>query len=341
MDRPPETAERELLEAALGKLAGWGLAPEIVALDPPVEGVHADALIRVQLGKRKVVMAVEVKRGLRPGTLGGTLLQLERLGATALLVADYVTPPLAQELKARGVAFVDAAGNAHLDWPPVLIWVKGERPPERPEAPAVTGRAFQPGGLRVLFALLCDPALVDRPYREIAQRAGVAHGTVGWVMAELPEVGHVAKVGGRRRLVAPERLLQQWTDAFARTLRPKLLLGRYQAESLEWWRALDPVTYGLTLGGEGAAARFTTALRPGTLTFYGPRVEQRLVLERRLKPHAAGNVEFLRRFWTFGDDPPGLAPDVLVYADLVATGDARCLEAARQLEGWIRARLGR
>jgi hypothetical protein len=193
----------------------------------------------------------------------------------------------------------------------------------------------------VLFALLCDPALADRPYREIAKRAGVAHGTVGWVMAELPEAGHVANVGGRRRLVAPERLLQQWTDAYARTLRPKLLLGRYRAERLDWWEALDQVKYGLTLGGEGAAARLGTVLRPGTLTFYGPRVEPRLVLEQRLKPDPAGNVEFLKRFWPIGDEPPDLAPDVLVYADLVATGDARCLEAAKQLEGGIRARLGR
>ena len=340
MDTPLAPAERALLEAALVKLAGWGLAPEIVALEPTAGRGRADALIRIRLGKRKAFRAVEVKRGLRPGTLGGTLLQLERLGDTALLVADYVTPPLAQELKARGVAFVDAAGNAHLDWPPVFIWVKGERPPECPEAPPVTGRAFRPSGLRVLFALLCDPALADRPYREIAKRAGVAHGTVGWVMAELPEVGHVANVGGRRRLVAPERLLQQWTDAFARTLRPKLLLGRYRAETLDWWTALDPVKYGLTLGGEGAAARLGTVLRPGTLTFYGPRVEPRLVLEQRLKPDPAGNVEFLKRFWPIGDEPPDLAPDVLVYADLVATGDARCLEAAKQLEGGIRARLG-
>jgi hypothetical protein len=38
----------------------------------------------------------------------------------------------------------------------------------------------------VLFALLAVPRLAQEPYRVIAQRAGVAHGTVGWVMAELP-----------------------------------------------------------------------------------------------------------------------------------------------------------
>jgi hypothetical protein len=54
---------------------------------------------------------------------------------------------------------------------------------------------------------------------------------VGWVMAELPALGYVAKVGGRRRLVNGQRLLDQWTEAYARTLRPRLLLGRTRTMS--------------------------------------------------------------------------------------------------------------
>ncbi|MGH2396486.1 MAG: type IV toxin-antitoxin system AbiEi family antitoxin [bacterium] len=341
MDKQLPAADRTLLDAALAKLGAWGLVREIVAVEPTIGRGRADALVRIRHGGQEVLYAAEIKRGLRPATLGGALLQLERLGDTALLVADYVTPPLAQELKARGVAFIDAAGNAYLDRPPLFIWVKGEKPLTRFEAPLKTGRAFRPSGLRVLFTLLCEPALVDRPYRDIAKRAGVAHGTVGWVMAEMPQIGHLAVVGGKRRFIQPERLLQHWVDAYARTLRPKLLLGRYRAETLDWWTTLNLLDYGLVLGGEAAAARLTRILRPGTLTFYGAKADPRLLLEQRLKADPVGNVEFLKRFWEFEDDPPGMAPAVLVYADLLATGDARCLEAAKQLEGGILARLGR
>lgn len=341
MDKHEFVTDRTLLDAALTRLAAWGLAAEIVAFKPPLGRGRADALVRIRHAGQEVLYAAEVKRGLRPATLGGVLLQLERLGDTALLVADYITPPLAQELKTRGVAFIDAAGNAYLDRPPLFIWVKGEKPLTRWEAPGEVGRAFRASGLRVLFALLCDPALAGQPYREIAKRAGVAHGTVGWVMAEMPKIGYVAQVGGKRRLIQRERLLQQWVDAYARTLRPKLMLGRYRAETLDWWTMLDPLNYGLALGGEAAAARLTKILRPGTLTFYGPKAEPRLLLDQQLKPDPAGNVEFLRRFWAFENDPPEIAPAVLVYADLLATGDARCLEAAKQLEGGILAQLGR
>ena len=72
-------------------------------------------------------------------------------------------------------------------------------------------------------------------------------------------------------------------------------------------------------------------LRPGTATFYGNRIDPRLLLEQRLRPNVEGNVEILRRFWAFEDDKPGLVPTLLIYADLLAIGDARCLEAAKLL----------
>ncbi|HKZ54508.1 MAG TPA: type IV toxin-antitoxin system AbiEi family antitoxin [Anaerolineales bacterium] len=332
--------DRDLLDAALERLIKWGVTAEIAEPEPTRLQVGVDARVRIRHGGREEVFTVEIKRGLRRETLGGLLLQLERLGQNALLVADYITPPLAEELKARGVQFMDTAGNAYIDRPPLLIWIKGERPLTRVGGPLETGRAFTPSGLQVLFALLCHPDTVDRPYREIARWAGVAHGTVGWVMAEMPKMGYVAMVGGKRRLLNPERLLQQWVAAYARTLRPKLLLGRYRAERLDWWETMEPLHYGFVLGGEAAAARLTKILRPGTLTFYGPKLEPRLLLAQRLRPDPAGNVEFLRRFWTFEDKVPGMAPAVLVYADLVTIGDARTLEAAKQLQEDIRARLG-
>src|SRR3990170_2086509 len=147
MDKHLPAADRTLLDAALAKLAAWGLAPEIVALEPTLGRGRTDALVRIRHGGQEILYAAEVKRGLRPATLGGVLLQLERLGNTALLVADHVTPPLAQELRTRGVAFIDAAGNAYLDRPPLFIWVKGEKPSTRLEGPRETGRAFRASGL--------------------------------------------------------------------------------------------------------------------------------------------------------------------------------------------------
>ena len=328
--------DRDLLEEALAAAQRLGINAQIEQWQPKINGGHADARIVLQLEGKKVRYTAEVKRGLRPVTLGAVIQQLQRLGERPLLVADYVTPQLADTLRDHGIAFIDAAGNAYIDHPPILVWVKGERPIARATLQPI-GRAFQASGLQVIFALLCNPEEVDHPYREIAELAGVAHGTVGWVMAELPKLGFVGEFNKKRRLLQPERLLQQWVEAYARTLRPKLLLGRYKTETLDWWKTVEPNKYDLKMGGEGAAAHLTNHLRPGTLTFFGPRAEPRFLLDQHLKTNQNGEVEIFRRFWQFENPEPALAPTLLVYADLLAIGDARCLETAKLLYDQILA----
>ncbi len=48
-----------------------------------------------------------------------------------------------------------------------------------------------------------------------------------------------------------------------------------------------------------------------------------------MKTDPNGEVEILRRFWQFKKPESALAPTLLVYADLLAIGDARCLETAK------------
>ena len=342
MDNNADTAEHHLLDAVVLAAKELGIDINVLQLEPRLGPARADALLRVRHGGQEILYAAEVKLGLRPATIGAVINQLQHLGQPALLVTDYVTPPLADLLKQRGIAFLDAAGNAYLNHPPLLVWVKGQKPTQPLPTANITTRTFNPSGLQVLFPLLCNPNWTDRPYRDLAQLAGVAHGTVGWVLAELPKLGFMAEVGGKRRLLQPERLLQQWVEAYARTLRPRLLLGRFHTGALDWHKTIDPVRYGFLLGGEPAAARLTHHLRPGTVTLYGPKLEPRLLLDQRLRADPKGNVEILRRFWNFdNEDHPLITPLPLVYADLLAIGDARCLETAKLLHGDIVARFGR
>lgn len=331
MDKKILAGTTRLLEAALQNLRAHGLVAEVEKQEAHLGRTRADALIRIGYGGHETLYAAELKRGLRPAGLAAVVHQVQRLGEQGLLIADHVTPAMADDLRAQKVPFIDTAGNAYVDRPPLLIWVKGQRPPELRRAEARGGRAFQASGLQVLFTLVCHPEWLAAPYREIAQRTGVAHGTVGWVMSELPKLGFMAEMRGKRHLLQRERLLQQWAEFYPRTLRPRLVLGRYRAPTLEWWKTIDPTPYDSVLGGEVAAARMTQYLRPATATFYADKVDPRLLLDLRLRNDADGNVEVLRRFWTFPDDDPALAPAPLVYADLMATGEARCVEAARMV----------
>jgi hypothetical protein len=335
MDRDSEL-EAGVLAAAVKAMEPLGLRFKVLNQQGGRDH-RPDAVLGLRFGGRERRYRVEVKRRLRPATLGVVVHQLRAHGGNPLLVTDHVTPPLAEALRVQGIEFLDAAGNAFLNQPPLLVFVNGQRRIEEPPA-LERGRAYQATGLQVLFALLARPELVERPYREIATAAGVAHGTVGWVMAELPGLGYVANVGGRRRLVNGERLLDRWTEAYARTLRPKLLLGRYRGD-LGALQKATPWPGGVLIGGELAAARLTRHLRPGTATFYAQAVDPKALLKLVLKADTGGDVDFRRRFWNFPAEEVQLTPNLLVYADLLAIGDARCLETAQLLRGPLIARL--
>lgn len=331
MDKQLPNCDHDLLHAALAAVQCPGLHWTVMGQGHAVADTGADTALQLRFGDHEVRYAVEMKRGLRRATLGAALHHMAGYGANALLVADYITPQMADELRARDVQFIDTAGNAYLREPPLYVWVKGQRPPEELMPRARGGRVFQATGLQVLFTLLCKPQAANLPYREIAALAGVAHGTVGWVMAELPNLGFVTTVNKQRRLVDAERLLKQWVVAYAQTLRPKLLFARYAANDLDWAQTIDAAHYGMLIGGEPAAAQLTHHLRPGTATFYAKKVDRQLLIDQRLQPNRDGNVEVLRRFWDFDGDTPGMVPRLLVYADLLAIGDTRCLEIAQEL----------
>ncbi len=264
---------------------------------------------------------------------------MDRLGQPAMLITDYVAPDLADALKERGIPFLDAAGNAYIKQANLLIWIKGQKPAAKATViPA--GRAFQPTGLQVIFTLLCNPQAINLPYRELAKMAGVAHGTVGWVIPDLQQLGFVRDLQGKRgtrRLFEHERLLNQWADAYARVLRPRTLIGRYYVAGFEGWKNWPIAEYGALWGGEPAAAMLTEYLRPGELTLYAEKMPGLLAARQKFMkeagPRHTAVVEVRKRFWNFPGDPEhgNMVPPLLVYADLLATGDARCIETAKMI----------
>ena len=339
MDAQTHGSDHPLLDAALNAARALGVTAKVTQKAPTLGHIRADAFVRLTHGGHEALYAVEVKRTLRPATVGAVLHQLERLGKQGLLVADYVTPAIADKLKEHGVPFLDAAGNAYLEYPGVFIWVKGQKP-AAPVVPPVLGRAFQTTGLQVLFALLCNPELINKPYRELGQMAGVAHGTVGWVIPDLQQQGFVLGLKGagrKRRLVNLERLLVQWVDAYARQLRPRTLIGRYYVPTLQGWQDWPLAQYGALWGSEPAGALLTEYLRPGELTIYADKLPASLAAKQRFlkttEPGHTAAVDVRRKFWNFSTktDRPDVVPPVLVYADLLATGDSRCIETAKMV----------
>lgn len=290
----------------------------------------ADAEIQLANGEKRLV---EIKRNLTPATLGAAIAQLARLGKPGMLVTGYVNQQMAERLKALNVAFLDTAGNAYLNTPKQFVYVTGRRL-RTPEPREKRVRALRPTGLKVIFALLCRTDLVNAPYRDIAAAAGVALGTVGWVFYDLRRLGYITETKANGRVYADRGgLIDKWVEAYAHQLRPAIKPQRYRVVDVDWWKTEDLTKFDMWLGGEPAAAVLTQYLRPEVVTVYGDTQFAALARKVKAVKDEYGNLEVLQKFWDFElpqlDKLHPLVPPLLVYADLVATGDGRNIETAQ------------
>ncbi len=327
--------EAELLRKAIKAFhEATGIHLHLERFEPRrAHGQRADAELRFETPQVERRFVAEVKRWLNPQTLGLAVEQIRRLRQKVLLVTEYVNPNMAERLKQIGVPFLDTFGNAYVNAPPLFVYVKGHKPPTGTPGERPT-RAFVPTGLKILFALLCRQDLVDAPYRTIVENTDVALGTVGWVLYDLRRLGHLLEMGKRgRKLVHKQRLLERWVAAYPNQLRPKLAIGKYAAPDANWWQRAQIKDFRAYWGGEIAAARLTRYLKPEVVTIYMRDLPGRFLAAHRLRTDPGGNIEVLKAFWNTNCDwtDPGIAHPLLVYADLLATGDPRNLEAARQI----------
>lgn len=310
---------------------------ETLELEPEeVAGLQPDRLMRLTVQNHKLEYYAEIKAAITAVTRAQELIW--RLGKTKLkhpllLITRYVNPRMADRLREGGLEFIDAAGNAFINRPPLYIFVKGNRPPEE-AMPAPPKRTFRPAGLKVIYAFLCNPGLENRPYREIAAATDVALGTIGWFMREMKETGFLLDMGKRgKKLTRKETLLQRWVTAYPEQLRQKQMLGRYKGE-YGWWQDMRLNPLKAQWGGEIAAARLTQYLKLQVITVYmTARYRDEFLLDNRLKKDPAGDVELLERFWTPDEiwQHEELVHPVLIYADLLATGDERNIETAEMI----------
>jgi hypothetical protein len=326
-----DQTEVDLLQNALKAFTNKTGLPANIPEKEAHAGQDPDALLRIGFQDMEFYFAVEMVPTLTRAAIGGALQQLQRFPRRGILVTQYITPQIADLLREMDVFFIDRAGNAYINEPPLFIFSKGNKLPQTYRK-APLPRTFQPAGLKLLFALLCNPGLENRPFREIAKAATVALGTVEGTMRGLKQMGFLIDMGKRGRIVTQKQdLLTRWATIYPEQLRPKQLIGRYRADSYDWWEKVAIHQFEAYWGGEVAAAKLTKYLKPQVITVYTGQPLGTLLLKNKIKKDPNGDIEILKTFWGFKHDwqHPDLVHPLLIYADLLATGDRRNFETAK------------
>ncbi|MCB9384961.1 MAG: hypothetical protein H6509_10110, partial [Bryobacterales bacterium] len=313
VEMPPEG---EILSSALTALEETtGLKTTVLRQQERFgDGARPDAVVRVHSENGYFDFLAEVRAVDRFATPAAVKLALEGACLPPLLVAPYISAKVAERCRSLGLAFIDTSGNAFLHGAGLFVLVTGRREAKRP--PQIEYQAVSPAGMRIGFALLCQPELASRTYREIADAAGTSLGTVAAVIPDLVH-RHILRAGADRTLRNSKALFDEWVTQYPIALRPKLHARRFSSR-FDRPDEIDLHRLDACWGGEVAAARLTNYLQPGAFTIYTGSLRD-VVRALHLRADPAGSVEVLDRFWKFhANTPPGVVPPILAYADLIA-----------------------
>lgn len=250
-----------------------------------------------------------------------------------MVIAGKISPGIREQLRNWNMGYLDSAGNVYVNTGDYFIFIEGQK--EYPAAVQEKRSLFTKTGIRVVFHLLSAPETQQYTYRELAESLDVSLGSITNAMQQLKQQGFLLKTSPSGwRLHDRKELLKKWTAAFAEKLKPDLLIGRFRFASREqnWEKVeLPPDTY---WGGEPAACMLTRYLRPAEWTLYSSQDIRALMKNLRLLPDDGGKVWVYHKFWSDALLPQQnhkTAPNLLVYSDLIASGEERNLETAQKL----------
>jgi hypothetical protein len=320
--------EKKILRDALKEITNYtGL--KIEANENFIYNPEIDVELKMRVKNKEIKFCGQIKNWITKNTIGHILPQVEKY--KCVLITRYVPRELAEELKDKNVQFLDTAGNAYINIPPIFIYITGNKKRVKDIKPRPL-RLFRKAGLKVLFVILNKPDLLNEPYRNIAFAGNTALGTVANVFTDLKKLRYLVEMGEHgRKLLRKDELLEKWVANYNEILRPTILKGKYNTNKLGWWREIDPKEYDIYWGGEIGANFLTKHLKPKIETIYTNQNINKLILKNRFIKNETGDVEILEKFWNFNyrEENINIVPPLLIYADLIRIPDERNIATAK------------
>lgn len=290
-----------------------------------------DGTIDLYINNYKEHFTIEFKKELRDYQLP-KLVDLNQTHGRLMVIAERIFPTLKEKLRKEKINYLDIAGNVYIRTDHSTIWLDGFKHEDIKKP--VTNRAFTKTGLKMVFYLMLHKDSINMPQRMLANATGVALGNIKNVIVGLKEAGYVLKIGPKRlRLQNKKALLDRWIAGYGETLKPSLHIGNFKLQKGHPFQELNNelIAPGKTVwGGEPAGEWLTDYLKPKILTIYTVEKRNQAMVKWKLMPAPEGDLRVYDKFWKDEiNDAHPYAPELLVYADLLLTGDPRCIETAR------------
>ncbi|CAD0006115.1 type IV toxin-antitoxin system AbiEi family antitoxin [Flavobacterium salmonis] len=322
--------DREIVEEAAAKLkaiSGFNVLSSTVNKEP---------YIIINGTKFRLAYVKEVTKALKDVIIHLIQTEIADKKNPFILITKYIPNDVGQQYsKENRINYLDLNGNCYIRTDTFVILITGQRR-EKIEK-TNQSRAFQEAGIKIIFWLLNNPEQINATYRIIAKKSGVSLASVGYVLQELTALNFFMKTQKGNFLKNKKELLNRWVLAYHDVLRQRLLLKKMRFtknDKKEWSRLPVQDTQGTVLwGGEPAGSILTRYLSPMVFTLYTDSSWKTLIHDLDLAPSENGEIEVLKIFWIEEENDKNnlTAPPLIVYADLMGSGNDRNIETANKI----------
>lgn len=307
----------------------------------PTARKNADGKLVLELSGKKLKYYTEIKDEWRNHHLE-QIMALNKAFHPLMVVAIRLFPKIKEELRNQQIAYLEANGNIYLRNNEHLIWIDANEPYK---AETKTGnRVFTKTGLKVLFQFLQDEAWVNKPYRQIAKQTKTGIGNITNIITGLKQDRFLLPIAKNEyRINNKKALLDKWITTYDLRLKPALKIGTFRflrEQDFTNWKELPLLKHKTLWGAEPAGDILTHYLSPAELTLYTDETRMELIKNYKLIPDEKGNVKAYQKFWQQDETEMHansdrisdiVVPPLLVYTDLMNTGDRRCIETAQKI----------
>ena len=275
---------------------------------------------------------VEIKKELRAFQLN-RIFELADRYKPFLVIAEALFPKIKDALIEHEIAYIEATGNINIETRNLLLKVEGKN--KNYLHPEKQGRAFTKTGLKAIYLFLTNENNINDTYRELARNANIAIGNMKLIREGLINEGFALWQNDKElKLTNKKELLQKWITAYNDNLKPALYMGKFKFNKetdFIHWKNLNLDKTMTKWGGEAAGNIYTNYLQPELLTLYTNENKANLIRAYKLLPDPEGNVIVYERFWNDKQPNKNVVPPIIAYADLLATGNRRCMETAQKI----------
>lgn len=306
----------------------------------PAKKKEQDGVIELRMQGKTTRFLAEVKNELRATDLPGIYKEAGKHPDNWLLICQYIPRPVKEELKKIGFNYLEAAGNCFIHKDGLLFFINDQI--VTPYRRAKEGPLWKQAGLKLIFAILVNPGLLNGTYRQMAQAANIALGAIGPMLEELKQEGFIREgvKAGEPFLFLDHKneLINKWVGLFQVVMKPKLEQGRFRfldEKAQHFWAVLNRENF--YWGGEPAGNLLTGYLKPQLFTIYTALPKTQIMKQLKLVPDPNGPLTIMQLFWdetTIQDKTTeqNIVPPLLAYAELTTSLDSRNRETAERIK---------